>query len=105
MSFLTIVVLGVVFYAIVVRRLRVFSRSPLDNIRGPPVVSWFKGVCIRLNVSPGTDRNWLGHMGQLLTLNAHQFRRGLEVDYPGVVRLSGLFGVRLICLLTTVPCV
>ncbi|RPD66247.1 cytochrome P450 [Lentinus tigrinus ALCF2SS1-7] len=75
MSFLAVVVLGVIFCAYVSRKLRVFARSPLDNIRGPPAVSWFKG-----------------HMIQLFNLNAHQFRKGLEVEYPGVVRLSGMFG-------------
>ncbi|KAI0718402.1 cytochrome P450 [Cerioporus squamosus] len=75
MSFLAIVILGVVCCVYFLRKRRVFSRSPLDNIRGPPAASWFKG-----------------HMGHLLNLNAHQFRKGLEADYPGVVKLSGLFG-------------
>ncbi|TFK91896.1 cytochrome P450 [Polyporus arcularius HHB13444] len=75
MSFLVVVVLAILCYAYVLRKLRVFARSPLDNIRGPPPASWVKG-----------------HMGQLLNLNAHQFRKKLEVEYPGVVKLSGLFG-------------
>ncbi|RDX46459.1 cytochrome P450 [Lentinus brumalis] len=75
MSFLVVIVLAIICYAYVLRKLRVFARSPLDNIRGPPPASWVKG-----------------HMGQLLNLNAHQFRKKLEVEYPGVVKLSGLFG-------------
>ncbi|KAI0685940.1 cytochrome P450 [Cerioporus squamosus] len=75
MSFLAIVVLGVICCAYIVRNLRFFSRSTLDNIRGPPAASWYKG-----------------HMGQLLNLNAHQFRKELEADYPGMVKLSGVFG-------------
>ncbi|KAI0718403.1 cytochrome P450 [Cerioporus squamosus] len=76
MALLSILALGLVFYAplLILWKVRVWSQSPLNNIPGPQAPSWLKG-----------------HMGQLFHRDAHHFRKDISERYGRVVRLLGLF--------------
>ncbi|KAH9929191.1 cytochrome P450 [Fomitopsis serialis] len=54
-----------------------FSRSPLDNIPGPPSGHWFKG-----------------NLGQLFDRAGWDFNHGIGLKYGPVLKLHGMLGTR-----------
>ncbi|EMD38349.1 hypothetical protein CERSUDRAFT_82603 [Gelatoporia subvermispora B] len=58
---------------------QIFVKSPLDNIPGPPPVSFFKG-----------------NLEQIYDRQGWDFYKSLSQDYGAVVKLQGLFGQKIL---------
>ncbi|KAH9941249.1 cytochrome P450 [Epithele typhae] len=73
----SIIVSGLLFYVplFIAKKLKLFSKSPLDVIPGPPAKSWLKG-----------------HLGLMYRRDAEPWRESLYERYGSVVRFLGLFG-------------
>ena len=74
---------------------RIILKSPLDRIPGPGSVSFAKGSPIVRTYFMGSLTGSLGNMEQINERNAWSFLDHLSDDYQPIVKLNGLFGVRL----------
>lgn len=72
-----------------------FSRSPLDNIPGPPSDHWMHGKC-HMNaflVRPNSS-NVIGNFKQFFSRTGWDFYSYLNHNYGPVVKFHGMLGVR-----------
>ena len=92
--------LGLGIYFLVKRR---FFKTSLDNIPGPPPASFAKGMpTSATSLHNKVLRRLSGNMGQFHGPDSIEVQRDLVDNYDSyVVRLRGLFNVRLVCLLAS----
>lgn len=70
------------------------TRSPLDNVPGPPRASWLTGMC---GTSPGyldIYPRLIGNLEQFFDLYDWQYIDDICDTYGPVVKVQGAFGVR-----------
>ena len=68
----------------------------IDAVPGPKASSFLKGEWIIVLLVCAYVKHHLGHLPQLFATNAWQFLDHLTNDFASVVRLRGLFGVRIL---------